>query len=71
MGNRSSTQELWTPEELTEYTELTYLGKKDIIHAFKTFQQLAPHLVEDRQSKLPHRIIKGSSTTLHFRCNRI
>ncbi|KAH3696336.1 calcium and integrin-binding protein 1-like [Dreissena polymorpha] len=46
-------QSVFTEQELTDYQELTYFTKKEILHVFKRFQQLNPDAVtKDKNAKL-------------------
>lgn len=43
-----------TTEELEDYTELTYLSKKEILHAFKRFKAISYDVVDkDKTARLP------------------
>lgn len=56
-----------TSEELNDYRELTYLTKKEIVHAFKRFRAIAEAEVRaNKYVRLPIRVIESLP---EFRCN--
>uniref|UniRef100_A0A1E1XRN3 Putative ca2+-binding kinase n=1 Tax=Amblyomma sculptum TaxID=1581419 RepID=A0A1E1XRN3_AMBSC len=56
-----------TAEELRDYRELTYLTKKEILHAFKRFRAIAAEEVyADKQARIPVSLIEQLP---EFKCN--
>ncbi|CAN8026350.1 unnamed protein product [Ixodes persulcatus] len=54
-----ASQSQLTREELRDYTELTYLSKKEIIYAFKRFKAISPDQVNsDKEIRLPVRDVE-------------
>lgn len=64
MGGRQSQI---TGEELRDYTELTYLSKKEILHAFRRFKAISQDEVNaDKKVRLP---IREIARLPEFSCN--
>lgn len=54
-----ASQSQLTREELRDYTELTYLSKKEILHAFKRFKAISPDQVNSNKGvRLPVRDVE-------------
>lgn len=62
-----SSQSQLTAEELRDYRELTFLTKKEILHAFKRFKGIAVgEVLADKHARIPVRYIEQMP---EFKCN--
>ncbi|KAL1435659.1 hypothetical protein MTO96_010955 [Rhipicephalus appendiculatus] len=62
-----SSQSQLTAEELRDYRELTFLTKKEILHAFKRFKGIAVgEVLADKHARIPVKYIEQMP---EFKCN--